>query len=439
MRHAPLRASWLLVTLLVAARVHPAAAVSHAVAQLNSSQTVEYEQGAAESWRWFSLPTGGTAAAVAGLVTQRGYGHNFPKMGFVMLSSSSGVPPGSLSLAEYDPTTYVHDDPIGARRQVLWDSPVDGIRSETDWKVLTLGIDGNHTDDEPAAVQTPLDVVLIGVRCNENLWTGSIPGCRYSLTATLLPFALADNVTVAAPMGRGDTHVYRIAVGEYDSLEFAIQRDVHNATNSPARGLVGAAMLGRERWSRPAPLGFPYNLSRAPADTELDISPDETQAMLAYQYQQLRADKGLLNIRGCARPAAARPAAARPAAARPTTRPPHHPTRRRPTHRPSGAPKASPAAASRLCRSRTALPTTRRPRSRRSSTRTYTGAPCRSKARTRRCTRACSRRRCAASASAPGTTGRTSSRCTPTPPCLATAGSLRCCRRRWNPAVWALP
>ena len=82
----------------------------------------------------------------------------------------------------------MHDDPVGARRQFVWDSPTDGLRSDTDWKVLTLGIDSNRTDGEAEAVQVALGDVLIGVRCNELLWTGQIPGCRYSLTATLLPF-----------------------------------------------------------------------------------------------------------------------------------------------------------------------------------------------------------------------------------------------------------
>ena len=146
----------------------------------------------------------------------------------------------------------------------------------------------------------PLGVVLIGIRCNELLWTGQIPGCRYSLTATLLPFVLAENTTISAPMGRGDTHVYRVTVGAYDSLNISLTRDVHNKTDSPANGLVGVAMLQRGKWSRIGPLHYPYNLSGSPIGTILAESAAETAAMVQYQYEQLRADKGLLNVAGCA-------------------------------------------------------------------------------------------------------------------------------------------
>ena len=87
-----------------------------------------------------------------------------------MMASSSGVPPGSLSAAEYDPQTYVHDDPEGPRRKTHWDSPIDGDNPNRDWNVLTIGFDNdNRTADEASVVQVPLGEVLIGMRCNEDL------------------------------------------------------------------------------------------------------------------------------------------------------------------------------------------------------------------------------------------------------------------------------
>ena len=45
----------------------------------------------------------------------------------------------------------------------------------------------------------------------------------------------------------GDSHVYKLTVGDYDSLNVSLTRDVHNRTglnpDAPVRGLVGAAML----------------------------------------------------------------------------------------------------------------------------------------------------------------------------------------------------
>lgn len=226
-----------------------------AVRLLNDSVPVEFEQLTTFGWRWFVLPTDDAAAVTAGLVVQRGLGNRFPRMGFVMMASSSGIPPGSLSVAEYDPRTYVHDDPEGPRRRFVFEEE----SSSTDWRVMTLGFDDNRTDSDADLVQVPLNEVLVGVRCNEFDWFGAVPGCRYSLTATLLPFAIAHNVSVSAPMERGRQHVYRLTLGEYDSLNISLTRDVRNATDSDGqpRGLVGVAMLGNGWWSRPAPLEFP--------------------------------------------------------------------------------------------------------------------------------------------------------------------------------------
>ena len=343
---------------------------SDVVCPLNDSSTVEYELRWMHKWQWFVLPTHDAAAVSVGMVMQRGSSKNFPRTGFVVMASPSGVPPGSLQSAEYDPTTYVHDDPVGARRQFIYESPVDGSRPKTDWKVLTLGYDTNRSMDEPQRVQVPLGNVLIGLRCHETTWTWPYyPGCRVSITATLLPFALADNLTIAAPMRPGDSHLFRIDLGDCarartrrartrtapahpsrhtrmhapqhatpavtldhrhrchplarhqprlrpyprarllsphrccgadDSLNVSLQRHVSNATHRPAKGLVGAAMLNRELWSRPAPLEIPRNVSLASPGVVLDESPLETSAMLGYIYQQLRADRGLLNLEGCA-------------------------------------------------------------------------------------------------------------------------------------------
>ena len=191
-----------------------------AVVPLQSSVPLEYEATLDDGWRWFSLPTNDAAGVAAGLVLQRGYSQNFPRIGFVAMASSSGVPPGSLSGASYNPTTYTqHDDPVGPRRAFFWDSPTDGVRSDADWKVLTIGIDTNRSVDDPQSVFVPLGTVLIGVRCNENLWSGTIPGCRYSLTATLLPFELQNGQVIRAPMARADTHVFRVTAGEYDTIQ----------------------------------------------------------------------------------------------------------------------------------------------------------------------------------------------------------------------------
>ena len=274
---------------------------SSVVCHLNNSQTVEYELRESHSWQWFALQTNDVAAVTAGLVMQRGYQDAFPRIGFVMLASSSGVPPGSFQTAEYNPTTFAHDDPIGPRRKHEY---MVGVPPQRDWLVLTLGIDPNATADQPTAVPVhiPLGQVLVGLRCNEEAWNqvNFFPGCRLSLTATLLPFEMADNLTVSAPMARGDAHVYKVDVGDYDSLNVSITRDVNNRTHDPARGVIGAAMINLDRWSRPGPLHFPYNLSGAPGESDLPTLPAETQAMQAYVYQALRQDKGLLNLRGCA-------------------------------------------------------------------------------------------------------------------------------------------
>ena len=45
---------------------------------------------------------------------------------------------------------------------------------------------------------------------------------------------------------------------------------------------------------------YPYNLSGAEhTDAELSESADETEAMLEWQYAQMRADKGLISLVGC--------------------------------------------------------------------------------------------------------------------------------------------
>jgi hypothetical protein len=211
------------------------------VCPLNNSQTMEYELRWAHNWQWFSLPTHDAAGVAAGLVLQRGSSKMFPRMGFVAMASSSGVPPGTLMGGTYDPTTYAHDDPPGARRKVLYESPVDGSRPNTDWKVLTLGFDANVSMSEAQRVQVPLGQVLIGLRCHETTWTWPYyPGCRVSLTATLLPFTLSNELRVTAPMARGDAHVYKVGVGAFDTLNVSLTRDVQNTSHSPARGLRGA-------------------------------------------------------------------------------------------------------------------------------------------------------------------------------------------------------
>ena len=279
------------------------------------------------------------AAVSAGLVLQRGASRNFPRMGFVMMASTSGVPPGTLMEGGYDPTTYAHDDPVGPRRRFLYESQVDGIRPNTDWKVITIGIDTNVSSTDPQSVQVPLGRVLIGLRCHEISWEWPFyPGCRVSLTATLLPFVMSNNLTVVSPMARGDTHVYQVTVGDYDTLNVSLTRDVANRTHEPARGLIGAAMIQRESWVRPEPLDIPFNVSRSPPGTDLEVWPGETsssrkqasahksslslifisrsdtqplpslssflqprrKAMQSWIYNQLRTDKGLINLEGCA-------------------------------------------------------------------------------------------------------------------------------------------
>ena len=82
------------------------------VCPLNSSQTMEYELRWSHGWQWFVLPTADAAAVSIGLVMQRGSSRNFPRMGFVAMASSSGVPPATLSVRPWwSPTT-------GATRRV---------------------------------------------------------------------------------------------------------------------------------------------------------------------------------------------------------------------------------------------------------------------------------------------------------------------------------
>lgn len=274
---------------------------------LNGSQTVEYElRTAIHRWQWFALPTNGDAAVTAGLVMQRGPGKRFPRMGFVLMDSPSGQPPLSTTLAanpddDYNPNTYgSHNHPQGAQFTYSYDGAADPS-PKTDWKVLTLGFNANASAEAPQDVQVPLNTVLIGLRCNEKDWTWpDFPGCRVSLTATLLPFELSHDVQIAAPMARSDAHVFRMRVGDYDSLNVSITRDVSNRTYSPARGLLGAAMLNLGMWARPGPIDFPFNLSMAPLGTDMETYAPETQAMQVYAYKQMRSDKGLLNLRGCA-------------------------------------------------------------------------------------------------------------------------------------------
>ena len=181
--------------------------------------------------------------------------------------------------------------------------------------------------------------MLIGLRCHEISWEWPFyPGCRVSLTATLLPFVMSNNLTVVSPMARGDTHVYQVTVGDYDTLNVSLTRDVANRTHEPARGLIGAAMIQRESWVRPEPLDIPFNVSRSPPGTDLEVWPGETsssrkqasahksslslifisrsdtlspllsllfaaaetEAMQGWIYNQLRTDKGLINLEGCA-------------------------------------------------------------------------------------------------------------------------------------------
>ena len=73
---------------------------------------------------------------------------------------------------------------------------------------------------------------------------------------------------------------------------------MYNASASPLFGLVAVAMLQRSLWSPPVTLEYPYNLSVV-GTAPLSSSSVETAAMMAWQAEQLRADKGLLNLHGC--------------------------------------------------------------------------------------------------------------------------------------------
>ena len=165
--------------------------------ELRSDETVEYELAPSDKWQWFMLRTNNVQGVVAGLVVQRGNNDNFPRMGFVATSSTGPLPPGSISGADFDPSTYTFATPSGATKY-FWDSP-STPRPTTDWRVLTVGFDGAAPAESPLDVHIPLNNVLIGVRCLDAF------GCRYSLPATLLPFVLADYMTV---------------VVEFDCLEY---------------------------------------------------------------------------------------------------------------------------------------------------------------------------------------------------------------------------
>lgn len=183
-----------------------AALAAHVAAQpsvmlLTDGGTVEFEQTLDDpllpyGWRWFVLPTNELGAVTAGLVLQRGYSQNFPRMGLVIMASSSSVPPGSLTscagtpITCYDPTRYAeHDDQAGPRRRFLWDSPIDGVRQDRDWRVLTLGFDTDHDTYMPQDVQVPLGNVLIGKRALAFCAQASSPGdpARRARRAPLSP------------------------------------------------------------------------------------------------------------------------------------------------------------------------------------------------------------------------------------------------------------
>lgn len=283
MRRPPRLTPPLLLLLLAASPASPTE-----VLPLTSGVTVEYEQRESYSWRWFILPTGNSAGVSIGLVMQRGDNDNFPRHGLVALATKGEVPPGYVAGAEYDPTTYSqHEDPVGPRFQHSWIS-LSEARPSTDWEVLTLGFDANASAADPAATQVQLNNVLVGFRCNERDWSGEIPGCRYSLTATLLPFELRHGSRLTAPMAPGTVHVYRITLGTYDSLSLEIGRDGVNASEehlASTAGLVGAALLQRAAWSPPRALGFPHNLSGASG--ELGTLPAETMAMVRHQGERL--------------------------------------------------------------------------------------------------------------------------------------------------------
>ena len=311
-----------------------------------SQSTVEYELRWSHNWQWFSVQTGDAAAVSVGLVVQRGDSQQFPRTGLaVMEKSVSTYGPYDVDVhrtslgcynrpycdsrlptyfAEtYDPHADTYDpNPVTANyynhihhgyNYHLWpvnpvhkyiSEPLNGTRPTTDWKVITLGIDPSAPRDEPYNVHIPLGEVLIGIRCQENNWTSpNYPGCRMSLTATLLPFNVSNNLTVTSPMAPGDVHMYRARdIGDYDTINVSISRDVYNTSReSPYSGLVGAAMLAhRERWSRPTPITFPFNLSGAPPGVVFESYPDETAAMQDYALNLMNNDAGLLNLAGCA-------------------------------------------------------------------------------------------------------------------------------------------
>ena len=204
-------------------------AASESPAQLDPDHTVEYAQYFDDGWRWFYIPTNNSNAVTASLVTQRGEQNNFPKMGFVLLSSQSSETVPSFSNPDnYDPDGYEHDFPIGPRLQYNRDTTFPS----TDWRALTVGYDTSASASDPASTQVPLENVLIGIRCYETDWTAPLAGCRYSLTAQLLPFALQPGDRIVSPMGRiyraenanggtvasPATHIYRVEVGGYDLI-----------------------------------------------------------------------------------------------------------------------------------------------------------------------------------------------------------------------------
>ena len=289
---------WL--ALLVAASENPSPA------QLDPDHTVEYAQYFDDGWRWFYIPTNNSNAVTASLVTQRGEQNNFPKMGFVLLSSQSSETVPSFSNPDnYDPDGYEHDFPIGPRLQYNRDTTFPS----TDWRALTVGYDTSASASDPESTQVPLENVLIGIRCYETDWTAPLAGCRYSLTAQLLPFTLQPGDRIVSPMGRiyraenanggtvasPATHIYRVEVGGYDTLGFDIERDGSNHSAETNAGLVGVALLQRNGWSKPAPLydgltnlSGSCSLTGTACGANLGELQDETAAMLDYEGRILR-------------------------------------------------------------------------------------------------------------------------------------------------------
>ena len=199
--------------------------------------------------------------------------------------------------------TATSTTPIGPRLQYNRDTTFPS----TDWRALTVGYDTSASASDPESTQVPLENVLIGIRCYETDWTAPLAGCRYSLTAQLLPFTLQPGDRIVSPMGRiyraenanggtvasPATHIYRVASATTPSASTSsatarTTRPRPTPASSASRcsnATGGQARAAVRRAHQPVGVVLAHGdgVRRQPGRLQ-----DETAAMLDYEGRILR-------------------------------------------------------------------------------------------------------------------------------------------------------